>query len=380
MKTGAAAQQEQVMEEVKPETAVTKAARSRYDMLEKYLANKTQLEREEVLKKAAKEITDSAARNNFFKDLEELFRKKLIKGYVYNKNTGELEFFNLEKTMFPSGVDTRGMNINVLEKSNLPSTSVLDLNSMFPTNQIPVMKGTENVLGVSNIVKLFQGQTPKNKLISIVSPKTLQKPKEVSMLAFFQPQSTVTKSSSILSQPSVEVLKQPELLKQPEQLKQPEPQIQKLVLKPRTKFQAPSLEYPFLFSLGSPAGNKKKLKRLLKNPAFVSLVKRRNQWLSLGKPTTKTKAIIQGEKYARHTLGATFKVIQKGETEQLDLGNYNPNPSTFRSYKVSRGRRIPLTNEWIQKRRTRLGTIGEVKEIQMAKKIKHKGGKKLKWM
>ena len=124
-----------------------------------------------------------------------------------------------------------------------------------------------------------------------------------------------------------------------------------------------------------------RLKKLLKNKAFVSAVKRKGKWFTLGSPTTKSQAIRTGERFTRQTLGASFKVIEKGETNNLDMGGYTPNQNVFRGYKISRGQRIPLKDEWIQKRKTRLGTKSEVSEIQFARKnsIKFKGGNK-KWL
>ena len=75
--------------------------------------------------------------------------------------------------------------------------------------------------------------------------------------------------------------------------------------------------------------------------------------------------------------GASFEVHDLGvdvspEAFVAAVKEYKPSSKVFRAYKIQKGKKIPLKDEFIQRAKYSLGTRGEVSEIQMAKKSKGK--------
>lgn len=87
------------------------------------------------------------------------------------------------------------------------------------------------------------------------------------------------------------------------------------------------------------------------------------------KAMPKWKAGLVGERWARETLGATFLLKP---SKKFVFGKEKPYiPSKiFRQYRKKGGQIIPLSDVFIQKAKFRLGTLGEIKEIQRAKRQK----------
>jgi len=101
---------------------------------------------------------------------------------------------------------------------------------------------------------------------------------------------------------------------------------------------------------------------------FDVLIKRQGKYFEIKTGVTKEKAIKLGEKLARFTLAASFKLKPTGKFISGIEKEYKPSPEVFRAYKILKGKKIPLELEWIQKSKYRLSSFGEVKEIQKAKK------------
>lgn len=112
--------------------------------------------------------------------------------------------------------------------------------------------------------------------------------------------------------------------------------------------------------------------KLRSNQAYNVLVKRFGDFKTIAKGLPKGKALRAGASEARRTLGATFKIQQKGFTTTQDTA-FRPNPSEFRSYKIVQGKRVETPNIFIQKRGKRLSAGSERREIQKERKKKLKG-------
>ena len=105
--------------------------------------------------------------------------------------------------------------------------------------------------------------------------------------------------------------------------------------------------------------------------AYRLLIKRAGKYKPIG-TFTKGKALKTGQQITRETLAATFKIeptgkLIRGTSPKVKVSNI------FRTYKIRGGKKVPLLGEFIQKRKTRLGTFGEVGEIQRAKRRKKRG-------
>lgn len=104
--------------------------------------------------------------------------------------------------------------------------------------------------------------------------------------------------------------------------------------------------------------------------AYQTFIKRYGKWKALSGFYSRGKAIKIGESYALGTLGASFKIVPTKRTIYETGYNYTPSSNVFRSYKVRRGRRIPLSDEWIQLATKRLSSFGERREIKSARRRK----------
>jgi hypothetical protein len=127
------------------------------------------------------------------------------------------------------------------------------------------------------------------------------------------------------------------------------------------------------------AGGKKVLASAIKKVAgYEVFVRRKGMFKKVGGVYAKGEAIKKGEKEALRTLAATFKIKpSKGEILAYGAQEYIPTPKEFRTYAIRRGKRIPIKEQWIQKRGRRLGRRTEIKELQRARyktNIKMKGG------
>lgn len=130
----------------------------------------------------------------------------------------------------------------------------------------------------------------------------------------------------------------------------------------------PETNIPFDFGFNlSPEKRKKKGK------AYIAYLKRKGQFKAVSKPTSLKAALDIGTKSTISTLGATFEVKPVGG-EPFDIstgGEFQKYGGYFRSFKLKKGQRQPLPElTFIQKRGTRLGSLGEVMEIQKARQVK----------
>jgi len=97
--------------------------------------------------------------------------------------------------------------------------------------------------------------------------------------------------------------------------------------------------------------------------AYITKVKKGGKWVSRGPASTKGGALRRGAKIARETAVASFKVVPtKGKVKAKGNG-FTPSTEVFRGYKVVKGKQVKMKDTYIQKRRTRIGTPGELREI-----------------
>lgn len=125
-----------------------------------------------------------------------------------------------------------------------------------------------------------------------------------------------------------------------------------------------------------PDGNKAKtrkkifeLREKIKR-GYLALIKRKGKFLKVSPSVSREAALDIGAGVAARTLGATFKIIPSGE-KPLDIkptGEFQRLREMFRDYKIRKGLKVALQDEFIQKRGTRLGRKEEVEEILKAKR------------
>jgi len=111
---------------------------------------------------------------------------------------------------------------------------------------------------------------------------------------------------------------------------------------------------------------------------FRIFVKRKGKRVFFTGRFPRGEAIRIGAREARKTLRATFGVVEAGVIRGRRAPAFTPSPEVFRTYRIVKGKRVPLKDIWIQKAPYRLSARGEVREIILAKK--RKGGKKRRWL
>jgi hypothetical protein len=128
----------------------------------------------------------------------------------------------------------------------------------------------------------------------------------------------------------------------------------------------PSERKSYGYSSGKSTAKKKK------RGAFQALAKRRGRWFAIGRPTERAEALDIGTAYSKRTLGASFKVIGVDAFSEnvATSGEFQRFREQFRDYKVRGNQKIPLKDEFIQRRSFRLSTPGEKAEIKSAKFLK----------
>ncbi|GAH38363.1 unnamed protein product, partial [marine sediment metagenome] len=124
---------------------------------------------------------------------------------------------------------------------------------------------------------------------------------------------------------------------------------------------------------------KRLMKKLKKVLGYQLYVKRFGEFKAIDGVRPKGRAIQAGERITRETLARTFRVTPTKQYVKAPEIPFVPSPKVFRRYKVRRGVKVPLQQEWIQRAKFSLGTRGEVLEIKAARrksksKIKLKGG------
>ena len=149
------------------------------------------------------------------------------------------------------------------------------------------------------------------------------------------------------------------------------------ILRTRTKSvkvpKIPSLFAPRKFpKLKDPIPKKlsKAERSVLLRKGFEVLLKRKGVFLPVGTGLTRKAALSLGIKRTKETLAATFKIVPTGRPARISklVGAVSGLRGEFRTFKIRKGKKIFLEDEFIQRKRKRLGTIAERRAIQKARK------------
>lgn len=148
-------------------------------------------------------------------------------------------------------------------------------------------------------------------------------------------------------------------LAQPQVTKQPT----KLITPNITK--TPTLKIPIL-----PVGFNLKGKGksfLSKIFGYKTFYLKKGKRVYLGGVRTKGEAIRRGEEFTLSNLRATFGVKKTAVKITGTERTYQPSSKYFRSYRISKGKKVPLKDIFIQKKGQRLAFKPEIREIQLAR-------------
>jgi hypothetical protein len=105
---------------------------------------------------------------------------------------------------------------------------------------------------------------------------------------------------------------------------------------------------------------------------YIVLLKRHGRFMPITvRPMARGQALYVGKKAAEQTLGATFKLEKAGKLIPSAAPEISEKALTkFRTYRIEKGRKVPLEDTFIQEARYRLSHRQEVAEIQRARKAK----------
>lgn len=216
-----------------------------------------------------------------------------------------------------------------------------------------------NTLSIKNIPLIKQ--EPLSKIGQKDKPLLMERSLSKNILL----EKNILKETNILKDVSIEK----EVLVQRQVQKQKQVQKEKLVFKPITKTpitniprinppRVPGKKLPiFNFNVN----NKSNGGRVT---GYLPFVLKGGKKLYLGPPVPKGNALISAENVAKKTLRATFGAEKTGKKVKGINLNFSPNKNLFRSFRISKGKRVPLVDTFIQKLGKRLSFKGEVKELQ----------------
>lgn len=109
----------------------------------------------------------------------------------------------------------------------------------------------------------------------------------------------------------------------------------------------------------------KKEKKRIK--AWIPFIMKKGKWKAVSQPIEKSKAIRMGEQITLTTLAARFKIVKSKQEIEGEERTYVPSPEKFRTFKIVRGRQIPLQYEWIEKKTHRLRPVSTWAPVQRAR-------------
>jgi len=108
---------------------------------------------------------------------------------------------------------------------------------------------------------------------------------------------------------------------------------------------------------------RKKIEKERLVEAYAPYVIKKGKEIIVGRPTVKGRALRIGETIVRKTAAATFGVKKTGKKIKARKDPYAPSPLKYRAYKVVKGKKVPIKDTFIEKRKYRISTPGERKEI-----------------
>ena len=252
----------------------------------------------------------------------------------------------------------------VISSSAIPRTSVTTLNSLYKS--IPTASSS---VSLSKYVSPSASASISGSIYKSISPSVSPSTSSPSLYKILSPYPSISISPSTSISPSpsispsISISPSPSVSTSPYISISPSPSISQY---PSSPPNTPPLVPP---PIGYGGTEQKLLKKLL--AGYNVFGKRRGKFLKLNiEPLEKGQAKFLGREWAVETLGATFKIrpagVMAAETSRQSIEEVGRG---FRSYAIRGGKPVYLTDTYIQKRGFRLGSRGEVMEIQSAKAL-----------
>lgn len=337
---------------------------------------KTKLEQLEDVRKIlneARAIEDPIQRREFLKNAKEIFESAFGKQrfqelvsdwaaqeglFVPTQTQPRLAVETLESLEGLVAGITKvapvGLGVSkALEDTGLPSSLVSKQNLFFKSQEEMIIE-----------------EQQRQPLLTLTKQEAIQKQKQSLILGSAAEsllgQDVIQKQRTI--QRTMQITKQKQLLKTAQKLKQK--QRLKQALKLKLAKPIPLSKIPRIKKLLSSPYKIKKGKVLKNVDAYDVYIKRFGKFGKIADDLPKNRAIRFGALVTDRNLGATYKIKKdpKGKVRIKDIKQFKPNTKIFRDFKISKGKKVPLKNTWIEKRGSRLNTRTELLEIKQARR------------
>lgn len=180
------------------------------------------------------------------------------------------------------------------------------------------------------------------------------------VVSFFSPTTrTISPSISQEISPGIST----ELITKSPSISQP---INPNVTIPRTPPITPTVYNP----LKTSGYGKRKKPSLRQETEYTLFLKKRGQFKPEATGLTMGGALRLGQERTIRNLARTFKITPTGKTVETLNEDFFPSENIFRTYKVRRGKQVPLVNTFIQKGSANLQTREEKYQLAEAKRLK----------
>lgn len=250
----------------------------------------------------------------------------------------------------------RGIKLNSKERKELNKLFKKETNTGFKVTspkvsykRVPVKR-----IGLSNLTRVIPRISRPSKTVKISRPSKTRRVSKPS-----KPRKILRIKKSAMSRAY-----SPTQLKKPAKVSKPS--------KPsKLKRAGKALKPRKIIGVGT---DKLKKKQLKPQPVFNVYGKSKGKFIKLNtKPLTRTDALSRGAFAVDRTTAKTFKIIPAGKTKKAgsllkDEKNYfNRQGYKLREYKVKRGRKFVLKNQYIEKRKYGIDTRGEKRGLSLAR-------------
>jgi len=277
---------------------------------------------------------------------EQRITKELTKTILETKPT-------IQKTVIP----TQTLDIGETRFSSLVPDSKMDLGVKGKFRDLEIMDSRfDTALKTKVLTKTKEKTKEAFKTISETKLKTLLDTRE--------------KQKQLIALKQAQVLKQ--ALEQKQRLAAPPSLITKPSIKPSFRFGFPTI-IPSFKTL-TPSARARVLKAVEEKVGYNVYAKHKKKWEKLNTvPLKKDLAKDLGSYVTDTSLGAQFKITKTSKPARksklsIPKNYYRNSANKFRDYRISKKKKIPLKNKWIEKRANRLDHFQETRNIIQARR------------
>jgi len=250
-----------------------------------------------------------------------------------------------------------------------PSSQMISL-----TTGIPVLESSARTAGLLSTGNILTSSVIAADTLSLTSPQKLTT------------SPTLELSTETLQNELVNILENVSVLEQTQQVQQQQQQLQQVQQQQQTFSQlglqtiSPTFfGTPFAGVVGTPIDyefEKKKKKSIVKSvPTYRVAIKKRGRYIPLAGEYTKARAYKIGGEKVLTDIARTARIIPTGKKKEvfgefgMEQERVTPDARLFRTYKIRKGKQIPLKDEFIQRTSANLQSWQEKSQLKESRRI-----------